>query len=76
MIADGSVSFESVSFDGKPWYEIDTLEDLAKAEKLFSSDNYRTTKTVTPSRPVFSDVPLIDAVIPAQKATRVLNVAK
>ncbi|MDQ6981671.1 MAG: phosphocholine cytidylyltransferase family protein [Mariprofundus sp.] len=76
MIADGSISFESVSFDGKPWYEIDTLEDLAKAEKLFSSDNYRTMKTVTPLGPVFPDVPLIDAAIPALKATVALNVAK
>ena len=76
MIADGSLCFKIVSFDGKPWYEIDTIEDLAKAEKLFSSDNYRKTKTVTPSRPVFPDVPLIDNLIPAQKATRVLNVTK
>jgi NDP-sugar pyrophosphorylase family protein len=36
MVADGSLAFEMVSFDGKPWYEIDTVEDLAKAEKLFS----------------------------------------
>ncbi len=76
MVADGSLSFETVSFDGKPWYEIDTLEDLAKAEKLFSSDNYRKTKTVTSSRPVFPDVPLIDNLIPAQKATKVLSFAK
>lgn len=76
MIADGSLCFKTVSFDGKPWYEIDTIEDLAKAEKLFSSDNYRKTKMVTPSRPVFPDVPLIDNLIPAQKATKVLNFAK
>lgn len=36
MVADGSLSFEMVSFDGKPWYEIDNVEDLAKAEKLFA----------------------------------------
>lgn len=41
MIADGSLSFEDVSFDGKPWYEIDTIEDLAEAEKLFLSDDSR-----------------------------------
>ena len=35
MIADGSLTFKIVSFDGKPWYEIDTIEDLAEAEKLF-----------------------------------------
>ena len=36
MVADGSLAFETVSFDGKPWYEIDNVGDLAKAEKLFS----------------------------------------
>jgi len=35
MVADKSLSFESVSFDHKPWYEIDTIQDLAKAELLF-----------------------------------------
>ncbi len=34
MISAGTLSFDSVSFDGKPWYEIDTIEDLAKAEQL------------------------------------------
>ena len=62
MIADGSVSFEIVSFDGKPWYEIDTIDDLAKAEKLFSSNNHRTRKTVTPSQPGLLNMQLINAV--------------
>lgn len=35
MVDDKSLSFESVSFDHKPWYEIDTIHDLAEAEKLF-----------------------------------------
>ncbi len=35
MVADKSISFESVSFDHKPWYEIDNIHDLAEAEKLF-----------------------------------------
>ena len=39
MIADGSLSFDVVFFDSKPWYEIDTIEDLAKAEKLFPLSN-------------------------------------
>ena len=51
MIADGSLSFDIISFDGKPWYEIDTIEDLAEAEKLFSTGNYTTTKTVTLPQP-------------------------
>ena len=53
MIADGSLSFEIVSFDSKPWYEIDTIEDLAKAEKLFPLYNHTTTKTVSVAEPVF-----------------------
>lgn len=35
MVKDGSLSLQTVSFDKKPWYEIDTIEDLAEAEKLF-----------------------------------------
>jgi choline kinase len=35
MVQEKSVCFEAVSFDEKPWYEIDTINDLAKAEKLF-----------------------------------------
>ena len=30
-----SISLEAVYFDDKPWYEIDTVLDLAEAEKLF-----------------------------------------
>lgn len=46
MVADGSLAFEMVSFDGKPWYEIDNVEDLAKAEKLFSPGTPAPAKTV------------------------------
>jgi len=35
MVADKSLSLESVSFDHEPWYEIDTVHDLVEAEKLF-----------------------------------------
>ena len=35
MVANKSLTFESVSFDHKPWYEIDTMHDLTEAEKLF-----------------------------------------
>ena len=47
MIADGSLSFETVSFDSKPWYEIDTIEDLENAEILFSFENSSTAKSIT-----------------------------
>ena len=49
MVADGSLSLQTVSFDGKPWYEIDTIEDLAEAEKIFSINRY---KTATPANMV------------------------
>jgi choline kinase len=35
MVADGNLSLQAVLFDNKLWYEIDTIEDLAEAEKLF-----------------------------------------
>lgn len=38
MIENKSLALESVSFDHKPWYEIDTMKDLAKAELLFPKD--------------------------------------
>jgi len=35
MVADGSLVLEAVDFDSTCWYEIDTLEDLYQAEKMF-----------------------------------------
>ena len=37
MVAERCLSFQAVFFDSKPWYEIDTIEDLASAERMFSS---------------------------------------
>jgi choline kinase len=37
MVAEDKLSFQAVFFDHKPWYEIDTMEDLASAEMMFSS---------------------------------------
>jgi len=42
MVADGSLCLQAVSFDGRPWYEIDTLEDLAAAEAVFLTDRCKT----------------------------------
>jgi NDP-sugar pyrophosphorylase family protein len=36
MIADGTLSFDAVFFDADRWYEIDTRQDLRKAENLFT----------------------------------------
>jgi NDP-sugar pyrophosphorylase family protein len=76
MIADGSLFFKIVSFDGKPWYEIDTIEDLAEAEKLFSSDNYTCTEIVALSHPDFLNIQLINAVTFPPETTGILNVRK
>lgn len=35
MVEEKSVFFEAISFDEEPWYEIDNINDLAEAEKLF-----------------------------------------
>ena len=72
MTADGSLSFKTVSFDGNPWYEIDTIEDLAEAEKLILSDDYTTTKTVTLSHPDF----LLNAVTSPWETIGILNATK
>jgi NDP-sugar pyrophosphorylase family protein len=50
MIADGSLSLEFVSFDRKPWYEIDTVEDLAEAENLFLEDEYEDIQEYAPTQ--------------------------
>ena len=41
MVAADNLSFEAVFFDNKCWYEIDTLEDLREAEKLFPTSGKR-----------------------------------
>ncbi len=60
MVADGALSLQTISFDSKPWYEIDTIADLAETEKLFSADTYETIirdgltpQTIGISRPLF-----------------------
>lgn len=38
MVKEESLSLQSVSFDDKPWYEVDTIEDLEKATLLFPKE--------------------------------------
>lgn len=38
LVAQDRISFQGVSFDNGRWYEIDTINDLAMAEELFSKD--------------------------------------
>jgi choline kinase len=68
MVSAGSLSFDSVSFDHKPWYEIDTLEDLAKAEELLSSPS-------SEARTQRLHAPVVRAEIPPQRAVRSRAVA-
>jgi len=37
LVAEGAISLAPVLFEAAHWYEIDTLEDLRAAEKLFST---------------------------------------
>jgi len=37
MVAEEKLSFKAIFFDHKPWYEIDTMADLASAEIMFPS---------------------------------------
>jgi len=76
MIAEGSLNFKSVSFDGKPWYEIDTIEDLVKAEKLFLAGNYTIKKTAALPHPHVLDTQLITAVTSSHRTIGISNVTK
>jgi hypothetical protein len=76
MIDDGSLFFKAVSFDGKPWYEIDTLVDLTKAEQLFLAGNYTARKSTILPQSNILDIPVISAVTSTQKTTGILNDAK
>jgi len=35
MMRDGNLILQAIDFDNRYWYEVDTLEDLVEAEKLF-----------------------------------------
>jgi len=41
LVDEGNLSLQAVSFDDKPWYEIDTIADLAEAVKLFPATFYK-----------------------------------
>lgn len=40
MMTDNQLSLKAVDFDNNHWYEVDTLQDLTEAEKLFSTEVY------------------------------------
>ena len=41
LVDEDNLSLEAVAFDQRLWYEIDTLGDLAEAEKLFASQPFK-----------------------------------
>ena len=41
LVAEGKLVFQAVFFDKERWYEIDTLKDLGKAERLFPRSRRR-----------------------------------
>jgi len=63
LVASGELSFDVVSFDHKPWYEIDTMDDLAVAEELFSPASYVAAENVR----------LVNSESPKRKIDRALS---
>lgn len=74
--AENNLELKSVFFDGKPWYEIDTLEDLALAEKIFPASIHRATKSAIQVNPKVYYKHLVKTVLTPQKSVGALNVAK
>ena len=75
MIADGSLDLTVVSFDDKPWYEIDTIDDLAEAEKLFALNSHFPEKKISVLKTNFK-IPIIEAMPAPLKEPGVIKVAK
>jgi len=71
MVADGSLYFKAVSFDYKPWYEIDTIADLAEAEKLFPTEIYQTS---IPSNIILQTLEISDRFSQRRKSTEAKEV--
>lgn len=52
MVADGTLSFDTVLFDAGRWYEIDTKADLLEAENLFARPSSILNRALTVIEPV------------------------
>lgn len=76
MVAEKSLSLKGVSFDNKPWYEIDTLKDLAEAKKIFPLHTNKLNKAVSQPKPIDFYQQLFNTNISPEKVTKVLNVIK
>jgi choline kinase len=75
MVADGSLNLTMVSFDDKPWYEIDTIYDLAEAENLFSLNVHFPGEKVPISKSTF-DMPIIEATSAPLKESGIIRIAE
>jgi choline kinase len=76
MTSDNSLVLKSVSFDSKPWYEIDTLEDLALAEKIFPSPSPFIAKKAVLKKPITLYKQLQNTVRLTRKSAGVLHAIK
>lgn len=76
LTAENKLELKSVSFDGKPWYEIDTLEDLSFAEKIFKSPNNKAAKSAINIKPNVYYDHLVKTLLTPPKSKGVLNVSK
>jgi NDP-sugar pyrophosphorylase family protein len=38
MVEEGNLKLQAINFDTRFWYEVDTIEDLMEAEKLFAPE--------------------------------------
>ena len=80
LISNKDIALKSVSFDSKPWYEIDTLEDLALAEKIFPAPVHKIAKIATHIKLPVVDKNLLnsdsDSVIRSRKSAGVLHAYK
>jgi len=76
MVAADSLSLKEVSFDNKPWYEIDTLGDLDEAEKLFPSPSTKHINTIPQPKPNDFQQQLTDTVASHGRTAQVINVTK
>lgn len=76
LISDNHIALKSVSFDNKPWYEIDTIEDLALAEKIFPAPSHISAMNTVRIKPDALYKQLLNSVFSHRKPAGVVNVSK
>ncbi|MBI9103841.1 MAG: phosphocholine cytidylyltransferase family protein [Spirochaetales bacterium] len=76
MVIDGNLDFEKVSFDHKPWYEIDNQKDLAQAEKLFPHKSHALSGIINTHEPKKNPIGVLIPPVISHDTGGVLNVAK